>query len=81
MAKTFAIVTILAVIISGFTLGPTSAASWSNKQQKDNAKKADVWSRFNDAEICEKLNLSKKGTKMRRMLNAERIKRHLKCSN
>lgn len=71
---------ITVIIYTCLSLGSVNAAvSWTNKQQKDNAKKANVWSRFNDVELCEKLSLSAKGSSMRRMLNAERIKRHLKC--
>lgn len=73
---------ITATIFTCLSLSSVNAAvSWSNKQQKDNAKKANVWSRFNDVELCEKLSLSAKGSSMRRMLNAERIQRHLKCSD
>ena len=63
-----------------FTIGTANAFSnWSSQQQKDNKKKADVWSRFDDAELCEKISLSTKGSSTRRMLNVERRKRSLKC--
>lgn len=69
----------LFIVLVCFSLSGASAAKWSNGQQKQNAKKADVWTRFSDAELCEKLNLSKKGSSMKRMLNAERLKRRIKC--
>ena len=73
---------ITATIFTCLSLSSVNAeVRWSNKQHKDNTKKANVWSRFNDVELCEKLGLSAKGSSMRRMLNAERIQRHLKCSD
>ena len=71
---------LLLTLLFCFSIGTANAAvSWSNQQQKDNKKKADVWSRFDDAELCEKISLSAKGSSMRRMLNDERRKRRLKC--
>jgi hypothetical protein len=71
-----------AAILTCFSLGSANAAvKFSNQQQKDNAKKADVWSRFTDSELCEKIKLSKKGSSMKRMLNAERQKRRIKCKD
>jgi len=73
---------ITAAILTCFSLGSLNAeVRFSNRQHKDNAKKADVWSRFTDSELCEKLKLSNKGSSMKRMLNAERIKRHIKCKD
>ena len=60
-------------------LAAANAGNWSSEQQKQNRKKVEIWSRFSDTELCKKINLSKKGTSMRRVLNAERIKRHIKC--
>ena len=71
----------LFIVLVCLSFSGANAAKWSNGQQKQNAKKADVWTRFSDSELCEKLNLSKKGSSMKRMLNAERLKRHIKCKS